>query len=37
MGNTNSGLSRRDFLKLSGLGLLGLLAPGQPLSFFSDL
>ncbi len=31
------GLSRRDFLKLSGLGLLGLLTPGRPLSFFSDL
>ncbi|MFZ5857233.1 MAG: L,D-transpeptidase [Chloroflexota bacterium] len=36
MGNSNGGLSRRDFLKLSGLGLMGLLAPGQPLSFFSD-
>ena len=31
------GLSRRDFLKLSGLGLLGLMIPGRPLSFFSDL
>ena len=37
MDNFRSGLSRRDFLKLSGLGLLGLLLPGRPLSFFSDL
>jgi len=36
MDNFRSGLSRRDFLKLSGLGLLGLLLPGHPLSFFSD-
>ncbi len=37
MDDPYSGLSRRDFLKLSGLGLLGLLFPGRPLSFFSDL
>jgi hypothetical protein len=37
MNDPHSGLSRRDFLKLSGLGLLGLLIPGRPLSFFSDL
>ncbi len=36
MDECDSGLSRRDFLKLSGLGLLGLLIPGRPLSFFSD-
>jgi hypothetical protein len=36
MDNFHGGLSRRDFLKLSGLGLLGLLIPGRPLSFFSD-
>ena len=36
MDDLYSGLSRRDFLKLSGLGLLGLILPGRPLSFFSD-
>jgi lipoprotein-anchoring transpeptidase ErfK/SrfK len=36
MNDPNRGLSRREFLKLSGLGLLGLLLPGRPLSFFSD-
>jgi len=30
------GLTRRDFLKLSGLSLMGLLLPGRPLSFFFD-
>lgn len=37
MDDPTRGLSRRDFLKLSGLGLLGLIIPGRPLSFFSDL
>lgn len=37
MDDLYSGLSRRDFLKLSGLGLLGLILPGRPLSFFSDV
>ena len=37
MNASSRGLTRRDFLKLSGLGLLGLLVPGRPLSFFSDL
>jgi hypothetical protein len=37
MNNFSSGRNtRRDFLKLSGLGLLGLLNPGRPLSFFLD-
>jgi lipoprotein-anchoring transpeptidase ErfK/SrfK len=36
MNESTRGLSRRDFLKLSGLGLLGLILPGRPLSFFSD-
>lgn len=36
MEKSNGGLSRRDFLKLSGLGLLGFITPGRPLSFFSD-
>ena len=36
MDESYRGLSRRDFLKLSGLGLLGLLLPGRPLSFFLD-
>jgi hypothetical protein len=36
MNDPTRGLSRRDFLKLSGLGLLGLLFPGHPLSFFFD-
>ena len=37
MDDPTRGLSRRDFLKLSGLGLLGLLLPGgHSLSFFSD-
>jgi len=37
MDDPTRGLSRRDFLKLSGLGLLGLFLPGgHPLSFFSD-
>lgn len=36
MDDPYGGLTRRDFLKLSGLGLLGLLLPGRPLSFFSD-
>ncbi len=36
MNDSSRGLSRRDFLKLSGLGLLGLLLPGRPLSFFPD-
>lgn len=33
----HGGLSRRDFLKLSGLGLLGLFVPSRPLSFFSNV
>lgn len=37
MDDLSRGLSRRDFLKMSGLGLLGLAIPGRPLSFFSDL
>lgn len=36
MNNPTRGLSRRDFLKLSGLGLLGLAFPGRPLPFFLD-
>jgi lipoprotein-anchoring transpeptidase ErfK/SrfK len=36
MNDFTRGRSRRDFLKLSGLSLLGLLVPGRPLSFFSD-
>ncbi|MBI5839006.1 MAG: L,D-transpeptidase [Chloroflexi bacterium] len=31
-----NGLSRRDFLKLSGLGLAGLFAPSLPLDFLFD-
>ncbi len=37
MNTSHGGLTRRDFLKLSGLGLLGLMLPGRPLSFFSNL
>ena len=37
MVHPESGLSRRDFLKLSGLGLLGLLIPGRPLLFSADI
>jgi lipoprotein-anchoring transpeptidase ErfK/SrfK len=37
MHDPDSRLSRRDFLKLGGPGLLGLTLPSRPLSFFSDL
>jgi hypothetical protein len=36
MNEPSRGLSRRDFLKLSGSGLLGFFLPSRPLSFFSD-
>ncbi|GER79026.1 MAG: hypothetical protein PGMFKBFP_01997 [Anaerolineales bacterium] len=36
MNDSDGGLSRRDFLKLSGLGLLGLFTRARPLSFFFD-
>ncbi len=37
MNDSSRGPTRRDFLKLSGLGLLGILLPSRPLAFFSDV
>ena len=36
MDNSIRGLSRRDFLKLSGLGLLGLFLPARPISHLAS-